>query len=149
MKKIYLAAALSSIFLTGCATEEFAALNQKVNDAAYSVNRVVYGGRVTANSATKTFFVDVDVDTVAARMKSYYGFPSDRITATPGAYYRMVGTIGKNTPRDAIWINLDKDGANRTAIKVTHESAFERTQAESWRDGLFARAEEVATGKLR
>lgn len=149
MKKVYLAAACSAVLLSGCATEDFATFNQKVNDAAYSVNRVVYGGRVTANDVTKSFVVNVDVDTVAARMKSYYGFPEARIQATPGAYYRMVGEIGKNKPRDALWISLNKEGANRTAVKMTHESAFERTQAASFRDGLFKRAEDVATGRLR
>lgn len=149
MKKVYLAAVCSTLFLSGCATEDFAALNQKINDAAYDVNRVVYGGRVTPSSVSKTFFVDVDVDTVAARMKSYYGFSDARIQATPGAFYRMAGDIGKNTPRDILWISLNKEGTNRTSIKMTHDSAFERTQAASWRNDLFERAKDVAEGKLR
>lgn len=149
MKKFYLTAAFSTVLLTGCASEEFASINQKVNDAAYSVNRVVFGGRVTSNSVSKNFVVDVDVDTVAARMKSYYGFANDRIQATQGAYYRMVAHVGKNNPRDVLWVNLDKDGPNRTLVKMTHESAFEHTQAASFRDGLFERAQDVATGKLR
>ncbi len=149
MKKVYLTAVCSVVLLSGCATEDFATLNQKVSDAAYSVNRAVHGGRVTSNSVSKTFFVDVDVDTVAARMKSYYGFSDVRIQATPGAFYRMVGNIGKNTPPDKLWVSLNKEGANRTAIELTHESAFESTQAASFRDGLFKRAEDVAAGELR
>ena len=149
MKTTYLTAVCSLALLSGCATEDFAALNQKISDVAYDVNRVVYGGRVTPNSASKTFFVDVDVDTVAARMKSYYGFPNARIQATPGAFYLMVGDIGKNRPRDVLWISLNKEGENRTSIKMVHESAFERTQAASWRDDLFTGAKDVATGKLR
>ena len=149
MKKVYLTAVCSVVLLSGCATEDFATFNQKISDAAYDVNRVMYGGRVTPNSVSKTFFVDVDVDTVAARMKSYYGFSDARIQATPGAFYRMAGDIGKNTPRDILWISLNKEGANRTAIKMTHDSAFERTQAASWRDDLFEGAKDVADGKLR
>ncbi len=56
MKKVYLTAVCSVVLLSGCATEDFAALNQKISDAAYDVNRVVYGGRVTPNSVSKTFF---------------------------------------------------------------------------------------------
>ena len=55
MKKFYLTAVCSVVLLSGCATEDFAALNQKISDAAYDVNRVVYGGQVTPNSVSKTF----------------------------------------------------------------------------------------------
>jgi hypothetical protein len=61
----------------------------------------------------------------------------------------MAGNIGKNTPRDVLWISLNKEGANRTSIKMTHDSEFERTQAASWRDDLFEGAKDVADGKLR
>lgn len=177
MKRTSLLAAVLAVPLTmtGCATEDLAALNQKVSDYAYSANRAIYGGRVTRDTVNKQFIVNVDVDTSAARIKQYYGFVDVqaerarlrspgvvnagfkgaaleqsrmRYEATPGVFYRMASDMGSNEPADHLDITLHKEGA-QTSILVRHESSFESTQTAGYREETFQLVEDVALGKKR
>lgn len=173
MRKSFLLAAVfaTPLIISGCATEDLVALNQKVSDYAYSANKMIYGGRVTRSTTNKHFIVDVDVDTAAARIKQYYGFVDVQVErarlsspgvdnpdfkgaaleqsrmryeATPGAFYRMASNMGSNKPADHLDIALNKEGS-RTSITVRHESSFEGSHSE----GVFQLVENVALGKKR
>lgn len=177
MRQICLLAAVlaAPLAISGCATEDLVALNQKVSDYAYSANRVIYGGRVTRDTVNKQFIVNVDVDTAAARIKQYYGFMDVqaerarlsspgvanagikgavleqnrmRFEATPGVFYRMASNFGKHDPADHLDITLHKEGA-QTSILVRHESSFENTQTASHREETFQLVEDVALGRKR
>lgn len=162
--------------LAGCANNEFAQLNQKVSDIAYSMNDVLYGGQVTRSTQSKHFIVNVDVDTAAARLRNYYRFIDvqaerarlnspgvvnaglhgaileqnrHKYAATPGSYYHMARNVGKKDPADHLDIVLSKEGAQQTSITVKHESSFKNQQTTEYRDQVFNNVQEVALGNKR
>lgn len=162
--------------LAGCANNDFAQLNQKVSDIAYSMNDVLYGGQVTRSTQSKHFIVNVDVDTAAARVRSYYNFIDvqaerarlnspgvvnaglhgaileqnrHKYAATPGSFYHMARNVGKKDPADHLDITLHKEGPQKTGITVKHESSFKGQQTAEYREQVFQGVQEVALGNKR
>lgn len=133
------------------------------------------GGKQDRSDKTINVTVPVDIDTVASRLRRYYGFSdvntkvaalqqsgrtndkwvAQAITeeghtfeATPGSYYKFGHKLGKDEPRDEVIAELEKNGTG-TLMYITYHSSFSTHLTDDYVNPLFNQMRDVASGKIR
>lgn len=161
--------------MTGCSSNEIAEWNKKISDFSQGVSQTMTGGKQAREQKEYDVTVPVDIDTVAARLRRYYGFEdvnakisalrqsgkySDQWVATaiaeegheweatPGSYYKMGANMGERTPPAHIVIELEKNGRG-TQMYITYSSSHSETLTHEFVNNVFKRVNDVATGKVR
>lgn len=175
MKKIWLLISCFSLWLlTGCSVQEISEWNQKISDLGHQVSNTMTGGKQERSKKATDITIPVDIDTVASRLRRYYGFTdvnaqiaalqrgtvndkwvaeaiiSEEHTfeATPGSYYKFGRKLGNNNPQDEVILELEKNGAG-TRVYVVYHSSFRGHLTEEYVDPLFKQIRDVASGKIR
>lgn len=171
-----------ALLLGGCAGTDLADWNQKISDAAHSLAGGGSGGSGDMPWMTKagntgprqvashTYTVPVDVDTAAARLKSYYQFISTEEleslrkrdqygdwsasaideahpvwSANRGSYYKM-GQEWKD--RDRLELEVVKEGAGSRLV-VSYRSPDASHLTDTYLGRLMTQLQQVATGQVR
>lgn len=175
MNKFSLVPCFLIILLSGCSTQEMLDWNQKVSDFGSQVSKTMTGGKQDRSDKTINVTVPVDIDTVASRLRRYYGFSdvntkvaalqqsgrandkwvAQAITeeghtfeATPGSYYKFGHKLGKDEPRDEVIAELEKNGTG-TLMYITYHSSFSTHLTDDYVNPLFNQMRDVASGKIR
>ncbi|HBC0989194.1 TPA: hypothetical protein IGZ61_003929 [Escherichia coli] len=174
MNKLSFVPCFFLFLLVGCSTQEIAEWNQKISELGHQVSNTMTGGMQKREQREYDVVIPVDIDTVASRLRRYYGFTDvntqiatlqrgtvndqwaaeaiaaegHTFEATPGSYYKFGRKLGNNNPQDEVILELEKNGAG-TRVYVVYHSSFSGHLTEEYVDPLFKQIRDVASGKIR
>ncbi|MFF0901178.1 hypothetical protein [Proteus mirabilis] len=174
MNKLSFVPCFFVFLLAGCSTQEIAEWNQKISNFDHQVSNTMTGGKQERSKKVTDMTIPVDIDTVASRLRRYYGFTdvnaqiaalqrgtvndkwvAEAITAeghtfeaTPGSYYKFGRKLGNNTPQDEVILELEKNGTG-TLVYVVYHSSFSGHLTDDYVGPLFKQIRDVASGKIR
>ncbi|EGT3611636.1 hypothetical protein FAP59_18825 [Morganella morganii] len=174
MNKLSFVPCFFVFLLAGCSSQEIVGWNQKVSDFSSQLSKTMTGGRQERSQKETHITVPVDIDTVASRLRRYYGFSdvnakiaalqhgtmNDKwvaqaiaeeghtFEASPGSYYKFGHKLGKNDPRDEVILELEKNGTG-TQLYITYYSSFSGHLTDEYVNPLFNQMRDVASGKVR
>ncbi|STB73259.1 hypothetical protein [Citrobacter koseri] len=160
------------IALTACSQSQFDEIHQQLTSVQTFLSPEQKPGTTEVNprnEVSKTFAVNTGVDTVAMRLKQYYGFPSDEDVAAarnngqgnagwsasaisegaswsaqPGSYYRMSRNWAGN---DRLTLDVRGD-AKHSNITATYLSSTPEHLKPEWTARLWKQIPEVASGRM-